>query len=374
MSDRPSLVDRLLAFRDRTLSRPAFQRRAMGIWPVSRHARAEARALFDLTAGFAYSQVLAACLKLGLFRRLADAPATPDVLGPEIGLPPEETRRLLSAAASLRLLSRRSGGRYGLGALGAALLGQPGVQAMIAHHAALYEDLADPVALLKSGGPGERLGRYWAYATTEKPDAIGPEAAGEYTALMAASQAFIAEEVLAAFDFSRFNRLMDVGGGSGAFLSAVGARHPDLALVLFDLPAVAHHARAAKCDGRLPARIEIVGGSFDDPALPAGADLASLVRILHDHPDERVDLVLSKVREALTPGGTLVVAEPMAGTPGAERIEAYFAMFLIAMGSGRLRTRAELEERLKRAGFSDIREHGTRNPLLVRVLSAKRPG
>lgn len=372
--DRPSLLDRWLAFRDRTLARPGFQRMATRVPFVRRHARGEARALFDIVAGFSYSQVLAACRRLGVLERLAEGPVRPDALAPRIGLDAAATERLLKAAAALRLAQKRRGGRYGLGALGAALLGQPGVQAMIVHHGALYEDLVDPVGLLASGGPGEKTGRFWAYANADRPDAIAPESAADYTGLMAASQAFIADEVLSAVSFAGFARLLDVGGGNGTFLAAVGRRTPGLALHLFDLPAVVHHAGPALEAGDLAGRVTVTGGSFLADPLPAGADVVTLVRILHDHGDATVRALLSKVHDTLPPGGTLVVAEPMAETPGAERVEAYFAMFLLAMGSGRLRTRAELADLLTAAGFTGVREHATANPLLVRVLSARRRG
>ena len=374
MPDRATLADRILAFRDRTLARPAFQRWATRIWPVSLHARREAKALFDLTAGFAYSKVLAACVRLGVLDRLAERPMTAGELAAAVGLEPDAAERLLRAGAALRLLSRRRAGRYGLGALGAALLGQPGVRAMIVHHDAMYEDIADPVGLLASGGPGERLGRTWAYATADRPDALAPEAAGDYTAIMAASQAFIAEEVLSAFSFAPFRCLLDVGGGNGTFLSMVARRHPDLSLQLFDLPAVAHHARERLAAEGLSGRVSVTAGSFRHDGLPTGADVVSLIRIVHDHPDDTVRALLSRVRTALPPGGILVVAEPMAGTGGAEAVEAYFVMFLLAMGSGRLRTRDEIARLLADAGFEGVREHRTATPMLVRVLSARRAG
>jgi demethylspheroidene O-methyltransferase len=63
------------------------------------------------------------------------------------------------------------------------------------------------------------------------------------------------------------------------------------------------------------------------------------VRVVHDHDDERVLALLRAVRAALPPGGTLLLAEPMAGTPGAQAMgDAYFGFYLLAMGSGRPRT------------------------------------
>ncbi len=160
---------------------------------------------------------------------------------------------------------------------------------------------------------------------------------------------------------------MDVGGGEGAFLEAVSAQHPGLALMLFDLPAVAERARV-----RLGPKLVAVGGSFLTDALPQGADIISLVRVLHDHDDAVVMELLHKVHTALPPGGTLLVAEPMAGTRGAEPVgDAYFGFYLLAMGSGRPRTVDRLSTMLRTAGFAQVRPIPTALPLSASVLVAK---
>ena len=124
---------------------------------------------------------------------------------------------------------------------------------MVEHHALVYRDLADPVALLRRERGGNGLSGYWPYAEVERPAALPDAQVAAYTALMAASQPFIAEEVLAAYDFSRYRCLLDLGGGDGSFLRAVAARHPHLRLKLFDLPAVAERGRAGFAAAGLPA-------------------------------------------------------------------------------------------------------------------------
>ena len=368
----PSLRDRFRAWREGVTARPGFRAWAAR-FPLTRPiARARARALFDLCAGFVYSQVLFACVRLRLFDLLHDAgPMTEQALALRLGMGADATERLLRAAASLDLLAWRDDGRWALGPLGAAMVGNPGITAMVEHHALLYADLADPVGLLRRDRGGNALSGYWAYAGSEQPGAVAADRVADYSALMAASQPMVAEEVLGAYDFRRHSALLDVGGGEGAFLTAVAARAPDLRLMLFDLPPVADRAHAQFAANGLAPRATTFGGDFSADALPRGADIISFVRVLHDHDDDLVNRLLRAARAALPPGGRVLIAEPMAGTKGAEPMgEAYFGFYLLAMGRGRPRRAEELQAMLAAAGFAGIRLLSTGTPLLTRVLVA----
>jgi len=365
-----SLSDRWLHFRNRILSSAKFQRWAAR-FPIFRLvARKRAAALFDMCAGFVYSQVLHAVVKLELLEILSSGPQTVAELAPRLSLSLEATARLLEAAASLRLVERRSHERFGLGIHGASFMGNPGVAAMVKHHALLYRDLADPVALLRGENDDTELHRFWSYAGNgSKPSAPGEVAA--YSELMAGSMSLIAEDILEAYPQHRHHCLLDVGGGEGAFLEAAAAHAPNLSLVLFDLPPVAARARERFSRAGLSSRAKAVGGNvFSDP-LPEGADLVSLVRVIHDHDDTQALEILRAVRRALKPGGVLMLAEPMAGTSGAEPMgDAYFGFYLMAMGQGRPRTAARLREMLLTAGFDRVRPRATRRPMLSGLLLA----
>jgi demethylspheroidene O-methyltransferase len=153
----PSFLD----IRNRLLASPAFQAWAVR-FPLTRFvARRRARALFDLCAGFVYSQVLLAAVRLRLCEILLEGPQTLDRLSVRLSLPRDAAHRLLEAAVALRLAQRCGADRYGAGDLGAALVGNPGVAAMVEHHGMLYADLRDPVALLRGEQGQTALGRHW---------------------------------------------------------------------------------------------------------------------------------------------------------------------------------------------------------------------
>ncbi|KAB7784691.1 methyltransferase [Methylorubrum populi] len=366
--------ERWLALRNGLVASPGFQRWAAGFLLTRRTAQRNTRALFDLCAGFVYAQVLFACIRLDLFKLLQDGPLAPETIARRVDLPLERSLTLLKAAASLGLLSRLRDGRFALADLGAALIGNPSVGRMIEHHAMLYADLADPIALLRGESGATRLARYWPYADPRSDAArVGPDAVAAYSGLMASSQALIAGDVLDALPLAGRTCLMDVGGGEGVFLAHVARRHPGLALRLFDLPPVAERAGARLTAEGLGDRVTCLGGTFLGEPLPAGADAITLVRVIHDHDDAKAMAILHAAHRALPPGGLLAIAEPMAGTAGAEPIgDAYFGFYLLAMGSGRPRTVEELTAVLKQAGFTGIRERRTRRPLLARLLTASR--
>ncbi|MEA1835079.1 methyltransferase [Methylobacterium durans] len=371
---RETWRERWRSFRNARVASPAFQRWAAGFPLTRRVARANTRALFDLCAGFVYAQVLHACIRLDLFRLLADGPMGAEALAQRLRLAPDRAERLLRAAASLDLLARLPDGRYALADLGAALIGNPSIAAMIEHHAMLYDDLRDPVALLRGEAGPTRLSAYWPYAEAADSGAIPAEAVAGYSGLMSASQALIAEDVLDAYPFAGHACLLDVGGGEGTFAAAAARRFPGLRPMLLDLPPVAERARASLAAQGLASRIACHGGSFLDSPLPRGADVITLVRIVHDHDDGPALRLLRAARAALPPGGRLVIAEPLAGTPGAEPIgDAYFGFYLLAMGTGRARSADELGRMLTEAGFTGIRTRATRRPLLAGMVVASRP-
>jgi demethylspheroidene O-methyltransferase len=373
--------ERWLARRDRLLTSPRFRDVASRFAATRPIARARARELFDLVAGFVYSQWLFACVELKLFERLAAAPMTAEQLAAESKLPQLSAQRLLDAATSLGLTQPRgedaSGQRrYGLGPLGAAMVGNDAVTAMVQHHRALYADLADPLTLLRGERGGGELARYWAYAgghaDDRAPGALGETVTAPYSALMAATQPLVAGQVLDAYPIGRHRRLLDLGGGEGVFAAAALARAPKLEAMVFDLPAVAGLARARFARLGLAQRAQAFGGDFHRDALPAGADIVSLVRVIYDHDDEPALAILRAARRALPPGGTLLLAEPMAGTAGAEPMgAAYFGMYLMAMGSGRSRSAGELAALIERAGFDRVRERATALPLQAGLLVAR---
>ena len=328
-------------------------------------ARKRARALFDLCAGFVYSQILLACVRLRLFEFLADGPRSVEAVAAHIGaaarigIAPSATprRRCGSCSAlprrSLRPRTTRRGDA-------AAIPASPPWSSITR---CSTPTLRDPVALLR----GEKSRRSSAGSgpmrqMVARANRAAPATDREAQRLQRADVA-----VAASGRRGRSRRLSD----SPTRLPARrrrrrgrlprggrGAARRDCKLMLFDLPPVADRRRQRARDaGPRRAGWRSSAASFLTDPLPAGADLVSLVRVLHDHDDDSALALLRAAHAALPPGGTLLIAEPMAGAPGrrADR-RRLFRLLPVAMGQRPARApQKRLRACCARPDFPDVR-------------------
>jgi demethylspheroidene O-methyltransferase len=356
----PSYWKRL---RRRLLSDPKFIAFAQK-FPLTRPvARRKSLELFDLLAGFSYSQVLFACVELKLFDH---AGSTIPELASKIGLTENKAGTLVRAATAIGLLDL-DGEAIILGPHGAALVAQPWIMRFVEHHKHFYRDLEDPVGLLKGNFAPGGLREYWDYDDPEKDRSA-------YSALMAASQQSVAAQILDAYDMSKHQTVLDVGGGTGAFLKAARARHPHLSLNVFDLPDVT-------CDDPNITRFQgdflqnLIPQNNDllplkSHLFPPNMDLITVVRVIHDHDDDSVLHLLHNIRKACQKDTVLLIAEPFAGNKATAAVtDAYFNMYFAAMGQGRTRTPQEIAALAAQAGFDSLKVWPTNMPLITGVLT-----
>ena len=367
-AERPSWRQQWDQRLDRWMTSAAFYRWAISN-PLTRWVtRRRAAKLFELMAGFVHSQVLLACVRLQVFEWLREQPRSLSQLAQHCRMPAAAMQRLLQSAMALQLIEQRGPDSYGLGALGAPVAADPGLRLMIEHNAVLFDDMRDPLALLRDEMQ-PHMQAYWPYMNGDNPQGWEAEKVARYSELMSASQRFVIEELLASYDFSVHRQVLDIGGGKGGWVMALAQHVPGLHLHLMDLPPVAALAAERMEQAGLSARVTVHAGSFISNALPKGADLVTLVRVAHDHPDAVVKALLQKIYQTLPSGGRLLLAEPMAQPAGEPPVgDAYFHFYLLAMGSGRLRTPAELRGFMIEAGFESVEPVANPMPLHTRML------
>jgi hypothetical protein len=175
----------------------------------------------------------------------------------------------------------------------------------------------------------------------------------------------VGRAVAKAYDFSDVKHLVDVGGSQGVLLEAVLDAFPQVRATLFDLPHVIDGARPRLAAGAHAGRIELAPGSFLD-AVPAGADAYIMKSILHDWPDDVCVTILSKCREAMAPGGRVLVVEGVVtNAPQATYLKLLDLQMLVMTSGGRERTEAEYAALFTRAGLRLARMVPTESPMGV---------
>lgn len=369
---RPGFRQRLRNLRNRLVADAGFQQK-VARFPLTRgFARKQSEALFRATTGFVQSQILFACVEIDLFAILASGPLSEQEIASRTSLPLASVKRLMPAARALGLIRSAGNETWTLDDTGAVIHGNEGIRAMIRHHAMLYRDLADPVALLRDPTRVTETADYWAYAGERRGRDVSDTDAQTYSALMRSSQDLVAAEVLDAYPLGSHKTVLDIGGGEGAFLAASGQRHPDLSLSLFDLPPVAERAKLIMQGAGFGARFTAQGGNFFTDNIANDADCITLVRVLCDHDDAAVLALLRNIRRSMAPTATLLIAEPMDGPgSGESAAAAYFSFYFLAMHSGACRSAEAITALLEDAGFGSIARVHTRNPLFASVITAK---
>ena len=351
------------------VARPRFQDWAAQK-PIMRwFARRDGARLFDLVQGFVRAQALFALVDLDIPRRLMEAPATAATLAWSCDIEPRKMELLLRSGVAIGILRERRDGNFTLTRQGAALCGVPGLQDMILHHGAFYRDLGDPVALLR-GKVETELADFWPYVLGGG-GSVDPEVSATYSRLMAETQTMVAKDTLQMVSLAGVSRLLDVGGGTGAFLFEVARAYPQMKLALLDLPHVADQAVDRAEAAGLSERIAIHRGSFLEADLPKEIDAVSLIRVLYDHDDETVRALLGRVFDALPSGGGLIISEPMSGGRCADPVtDVYFAFYTLAMRTGQVRSAERISELLRGAGFCEISNFKPPRPYVTAAVTA----
>jgi hypothetical protein len=177
-----------------------------------------------------------------------------------------------------------------------------------------------------------------------------PEEIASFNAAMAAVSRTAAPAIIAAYDFSKFGRIVDVGGANGALLAAILTASPRASGIVFDLPSVVRGAASVIQAAGLDGRCEVVGGSYWD-GVPAGGDAYIIKSVLMDTSDEEAAILLQKVRSAMGPQGTLLVIERLIGAPNEDSVDAFFDITMLVGTGGGVRRQDEWAAVFGAGGF-----------------------
>jgi hypothetical protein len=302
--------------------------------------------LLTLSNGYWASRCLHVVAELGVADRIADEPRAPEDLAAEVGAHAQSLARVLRAVASFGVFEEVDG-RYRHSPASRLLRSdhpqsqRPLVRMMgMPVHWAAYGELEYAVrtgdAAMSRIAPG---GTFEFFASHPHESRLFDEA------MTAKSQQQI-PAVLAAYDFSGFERIADIGGGRGHLLQSVLAANPQARGVLCDLPHVLSTV-ADTASGRLTLQpLDF----FKDP-LPS-CDAYLLSNVIHDWGDDDATAILSSVRRAAPASAKVLLVELMIPeTPGTHLAKLLDIEMLVMTQGGRERTRAEFEWLYSAAGF-----------------------
>lgn len=311
--------------------------------------------------GFMASKALFAALEIGVFTVLADGPLAPVDLADRTGLAARRLRTLLHALAGLGLLVR-DGDTFG---------NAPAAERYLVRGRA--EDFGDyfrlqvgrqiyPAMLnLDAGIAGTGRVSDTMSALLSAPDYARTFTTAQHVGSLAAARVLadrVVPDPLPTGSAGRgVIRLLDVGGGSGAFSIALCRRFPTLRATILDFPAVVEVARAYRDEAAMQNRIDLVGGDAVSTPWPSGQHVVLMSYLLSalgdEEPGSEVDAVLAKAHDCLEPGGLLVVHDFMLDDAGPGPVAAalWFLQYLAYQPDATSFSAAELSGRLCRAGF-----------------------
>jgi hypothetical protein len=178
-----------------------------------------------------------------------------------------------------------------------------------------------------------------------------PETGRLFNELMSAGSRQRQDAILAAYDFSRFGTVVDVGGGHGQLLGALLQQHPGMRGILFDQPHVLAGAPETLDALGVMHRCTLVAGSFFETA-PPPADAFILKFILHDWDDEQALAILRRLSHAAAPGTALLVIDRVLPDDRPPDVaDALMDLHMLVQLGGKERTAGEFDALFQEAGF-----------------------
>ncbi|MEZ5400974.1 MAG: class I SAM-dependent methyltransferase [Bryobacteraceae bacterium] len=307
--------------------------------------------VLDLIQAFRRSKTMFVAVSLGIFDRLAgNSKAAVDIRREDENL--DSLIRLLDACVALGLLEREDE-VYSNAAVAEAYLRRDSPTTMTG-----YIQYSDNVLYQLWGNLGDAV-REGTHRWKQTFGADGPifsqlyrteESMREFLLGMHGQGMLSAPLVAAAFDLSRFRRIVDLGGATGHLAMAVAVRYPEMQAAVFDLPHVVEHSRPF-VEGT---RVELIGGDFFSDPLPP-ADLYALGRIVHDWAEDKIQALLARINAALPSGGALLIAESLLDDdlkgPVATHMQ---SLSMLLCTEGRERSFPQYAELLEQAGFGKV--------------------
>ena len=315
--------------------------------------------LFQMASSYWISQAIYVAAKLGIADVLKNGPLKCSDIAAIIDTDVRSTFRLMRSLSSLGIFAQKKNECFALSPLGENLRADiPGsLKAIIITLGEIhYQACGALLHAVQTGSPG--FDQVFGAGLFEYLDR-NTEAANSFNEGMASLAGMLAYAVVLAYDLSRVYSIVDVGGGNGRFLETILQIYPEIQGTVFDCAATIE--RACRAAGQTSRRCSYEAGDFFT-SVPKGGDLYFLCGVVHDWDDRRAVAILRNCREAIFASGRLVLLETLVPENNSKHFSKILDLNMLAMSSGRERTRAEFCWLLAAAGFRMSRTIATMAP------------
>jgi hypothetical protein len=322
--------------------------------------------MLELIVGYWVSQMIYVAAKLGLADHMQE-PTTVAALAERTKTHAPSLFRMMRALAGAGVFTERADGKFELTPLGAMLRSNvPGSMrgfALMMIEKYNWDSWQELTYSITTGGVAlEKALGMKAFEFLEHH----PEHARIFGESMSSLSASEQPAIVQAYDFSRFKKIVDVGGSHGSLLCAILAANPKLHGVLYDNPRVIADAKKAPHVTRkeVAGRVELAGGDFFE-SVPSGADAYIMKYILHDWNDELSHTLLSNIRKSIDKNGTLLAVDNVIPAGNDPHWGKLLDINMLVLTGGKERTEKEFRELYRRAGFELTRVVPTQCPLSI---------
>ena len=320
--------------------------------------------MLQIISGFWISRAVYVIAKLGIPDLLKSGPKTAEELANATKMHAPSLFRLLRALSSVGVVSSQ-GERFALTPLSETLVTDaPGslrwftVSELGQEHYPAWGNLMHSV---KTGDIafdhyfGDDI---WTYFQQN------PEDAAVFNDSMTGVTAAANEEIMTRYDFSGFNKIVDVGGGHGGLITSILKKNPRAKGVLFDAPQVIDGARPKIEAAGLGDRCETVSGDFFK-SVPTGGDAYVMKWIIHDWDDQKAITILRNCRNEMQSNGKLILVDCVVPETDEPHFSKFIDLNMLVMTGGKERTAKEFEKLLADAGFKLLRVISTDVPTSI---------
>jgi ubiquinone/menaquinone biosynthesis C-methylase UbiE len=321
--------------------------------------------MLQLLSSLWVTRAVGSFARLGLADVMEQGAADHAAIAAARGLVPDRVYRLLRALSTVGIVAETAHGRFALTPLG-RLLSTHAPNNTRTTAIFLNDYFADMWVHLDDALTGERTafealkGRPFFAWLTENPDE-----ARRFNRMMLEVHGPETPAIVAAYDFSKLDHVVDVGGGNGSLLSAVLAAYPGRRGTLFDMAEAIAAAKRGE-GGPLPGVSFVAGDVFTTPA-PSDGDVYLIRHLMHDYDDPDCVRILTNVRRAMRPAARVLVLEaplPSDDSPGPGR---WLDLQVMVLCGGRERTVEEYSALFERAGLRFTRAIPTQHPAMTVV-------